>query len=182
MCGRYLFFDEKNEALRDLIDAAREKMQKEDFEQISLFEVFPGQRAFAIASAKEKMKLVPMLWGYQGKSLVINARSETAFSSPFFAGSGRCVIPCSGYYEWSKQKRKYYFSVDGTAYLGALYRREADGYHFVILTEDACKPMNTIHPRMPVLFTKQDAVKWCRNSNEKEMLCASLRKRNMTQV
>lgn len=157
-------------------------MKNEDFEQISLFEVFPGQRAFTVVSDREKMKLVPMLWGYTGKSLVINARSETAFSNSFFAESGRCVIPCSGYYEWSKQKKKYYFSVDGTAYLGALYRREADGYHFVILTEDACAPMHTVHPRMPVLFTREDAVKWCRNASEKEMLRASLRKRNMVQV
>lgn len=167
------------------MDAARAKMDRKEFEQISLFEVFPGQHCFVFAAGnhKDTLKLTSMLWGYSSRSLVINARSETALDSSFFHSSQPCIIPCSGYYEWSKDRVKYYFTLEkGTCYLAGLCHKEEDGMHFVILTEQAPLPQGGIHPREPVLFGKKNAADWCHGDNLKGMLGASLAERLMKKV
>ena len=47
--------------------------------------------------------IFPMQWGYNARSLLINARVETAAEKPTFREDWirhRCIIPASGYYEW----------------------------------------------------------------------------------
>lgn len=50
-----------------------------------------------------KRAVYPMKWGYSGKTLLINARSETAAGKPTFRedwARHRCIVPASWYYEW----------------------------------------------------------------------------------
>lgn len=68
-----------------------------------------------IADRNEKeISLTEALWGFQeefdsGKKLLINARSETADTRPVFSyamRSRRCVIPVSGFCEYTQDKEK----------------------------------------------------------------------------
>lgn len=187
MCGRYLFFDDRNEKIRELIEAAEEQLPEKEFRELSFFEVFPDQKILAgiYDHRKEKFITAVMTWGYRaGRKLIINARSETAETSAFFSGSHRAVIPACGYYEWSKNPRqKYYFTAEKRPiYLACLCRREQDGLRAVILTEDAGEPESRIHDRQPVLFTLEDSRRWCAGEDYKRMLSASLDKRIMEKV
>ena len=169
MCGRYLFYDDKNETLKRLIEAAREKLPAARFAQVSLYEVFPGQSAFAgIYDPRRGFRTEVMQWGYPSASGrgVINARSETAFSASFFAGSGRCAVPACGYYEWSASpRRKYYFTTKNPpVYLAGLCKPFSSGSHFVILTQEASGEQRRIHTRMPLVLDAAAAHDWCRGA------------------
>ena len=179
MCGRYVFYDEKNRRIADLIDKARARYGEEEFSRISMNEVCPGSTAFAgiYIPSRNMHVLRPMKWGYPraSGSPVINARSETAFSSRFFAGSIPCVLPASSYYEWSKETHaRYAFrTADECMYLGGLARQFADGWHFVILTEEAKGEARTIHDRQPLVFSYEDAKKWCASVHPTSLYASS---------
>ena len=181
MCGRYLFLTEKNEKLKELAEAAKRAMGDAEFSKISLFEVFPGSLAFAGIYSPKAGRTVTrvMRWGFQGKrSLIINARSESCFDSSFFRGCMPCAMPASAYYEWSKDKVKYTFHTeDETFYLAGICRMENDEARFVILTEDANEEVMDIHPRMPVIFSYEDAKKWCACDAPWDLLSLSVKKR-----
>ena len=183
MCGRYVFFDEKNPKLREMIDTARKKLPEQEFEKISLFEVFPSQYCFAgyWNSSRKEVRTTIMKWGYTGfhGNTVINARSETCFESSFFAGSFPCAIPATGYYEWSvNPRRKYEFTIEEQPfYLGGIFHMENKEPHFVILTEEAGEPQRQIHSRQPLLFTYENAKKWCAAKHPASLRCLSVSKR-----
>lgn len=184
MCGRYLFLDGKHERLAKLAELAKAKMPEAKYEEISLFEVFPSANAFVSFQDPDdqKLKTMVMRWGYlkkgSGSGLVINARSETCFSSLFFRGSIPVAVPCSAYYEWSKNPRiKYAFSIEGDMYLGAIARIEEGEWHFVILTENAGMPQYLIHDRQPLVFSYADAKKWSSSKNPTQLYSLSIQKR-----
>ena len=80
----------------------------------------------------------PMKWGFQipGRSLIVNARTETAAEKPTFREAWekrRCIIPASWYFEWehlisnSGQKKtgdKYMIQPNGSSmtWLAGLYQ------------------------------------------------------------
>jgi putative SOS response-associated peptidase YedK len=187
MCGRYVFADGRNQWISGWIEQARKRLSDQDFEQLSLFEVFPGSHVLAMIyyPQKRQMQMAPMHWGYPAKDgrLIINARSETAEQLPFFRDSHRCVIPASGYYEWSANPRvKYYFTIpqEEVLYLAGICRRDQGVLSFVILTENAGMPQASVHPRQPVIFQKKDAASWCSGQDSRILLQHSIQSRTMT--
>lgn len=186
MCGRYVFYDQQNAHLKEMIAQAKERMSEKEFSEISLFEVFPGQKAFAAVYVKEKKApmIKVMKWGYDihGRA-VINARSETCFTSPFFTGSIPCVIPASSYFEWTKTHQKYEFRCqDETIYLGGLAHQENNEWNFVILTEDASGKQADVHFRQPLIFNYEDAKKWCASQHPTSMYERSIQERIQSKV
>ena len=186
MCGRYLFYNDSSSIMYRWIMAAKQQMSEEEFSSLSLHEVFPSQKALIITADTEgKAQLKTAVWGYplNGKN-VINARSETFERSPFFRGSMRCLVPASGYYEWSKSPRLKYFLTgsEQPVYLGGLCRGYEDGLHMVIVTEPAQEPDSLIHDRRPLLFSKDTASFWCREKNIKKALSYSSGERLMRQA
>lgn len=182
MCGRYLFLTERNEKLKELAEAAKQKLPKEKFEKISLFEVYPGCTSFAGMYDPVKKQTVTrtMVWGLRSwdRKTIINARSETCFTSKFFAGAKPCVLPASAYYEWSPNKTRYAFTTDEeTFYLAGLWRNEDGAMHFVILTEAANEETSAIHHRQPVIFTYEKAKAWCASDTPSLLLKDSVEKR-----
>ncbi len=181
MCGRYVFYDQQNAQLKEMIAQAKEKMSAKEFNEISLFEVFPGQKAFAAVydTTKKAVRIKTMRWGYDnhGKA-VINARSETCFTSAFFQDSLPCAIPASSYFEWTKTHQKYEFRCsDETIYLGALAHLEKNEWHFVILTEEAQGGQAEVHSRQPLVFCYEDAKKWCASPHPTSLLIHSIQER-----
>lgn len=165
MCGRYLYFDGHNPIIAGFIDTAKEKLSREVFNQISLFEIFPSANVFA-GIYDDRFHSIIMRWGlHLNKKLVINARSESYKQSAFFHDTKPCVLLCSGYYEWSKMpKEKYYFSLadEKPMYLAGIYRKEQEEFRFAILTEEASGNCALIHHREPVVLTKEKAQAYCK--------------------
>lgn len=186
MCGRYVFYDENNQQLKKIIASAKEKMPEKEFNEISLFEVFPGQKALAAVydAKRAQVRIKVMKWGFvQGTRSVINARSETCFNSLFFADAVPCAVPASAYFEWTADHQKYSFTADNeTIYLGGLAKEHSDGWYFIIITEPASGMQKEIHDRQPLVFTYQDAKKWCASKHPTSLLSHSLQERSSTKV
>lgn len=183
MCGRYIFYDGKNPDILILVRRAEEILPKELFERTARGEVFPGSLCFAGCrkNGAGTLHTEIMRWGIAGfrSGTVINARSETAFSSPFFRGMRTCVLPASGYYEWDSRKTKYLFTADiRTIYLAGLYRIENGEKKFVILTEPAAESLALIHSRQPVVFDRKTAEAWCLSDEPMPLLPYSLQNRS----
>lgn len=183
MCGRYHFYDGNNPVIRKLIDQAKAALPEKEFEEISLFEVFPSQKCFAgyWNPQKKDVRTTVMKWGYSGFNgrQIINARSETCFKSRFFAGSHPCAVPACGYYEWSENPRvKYEFTVEKEPfYLAGIFHKEQNGLHFVILTEEAGEPQRQIHSRQPLLLSYENARKWCASEHPASLRALSIQNR-----
>lgn len=161
MCGRYfLGHDTWDAAFARILQTLRERGEDAKLSG----DIFPGDRAPALADGR----IQAMRWGFApggGGRLIINARSETAEEKPLFRGAGRCLLPASGYYEWSGKEaghERFAFTRPGGAvYMAGLWRRGADGEkRFVILTREATAEAARVHPRMPVLFSGELRRAW----------------------
>ncbi|MCR4950814.1 MAG: SOS response-associated peptidase [Solobacterium sp.] len=188
MCGKYRCLDETNEELRDLAERLKGKLSPAEFDSVSLFEIVPSQKSIAAAmNGKKKICTYTILtWGFPGPKnrLVINARSETAFSSFFFRDSLPCVLPASAYYETDRSTgRKYMFTCsEGTFYLAGLHKVIDGTDRFVILTEEAAFPQSRIHDRQPVIFDYQNAKMWCAAKDPSTFLKYSIQQRAITEI
>lgn len=129
----------------------------------------------------------PMKWGFQipGRSLIVNARTETAAEKPTFREAWekrRCIIPASWYFEWehlisnSGQKKtgdKYMIQPNGSpmTWLAGLYRIEDSLPVFTVLTREPTDELRRIHDRMPLIFPKERIDEWIDpRSNPEELL------------
>ena len=116
--------------------------------------------------------------GFQGKRLLLNARSETASEKKTLAESlrsRRVVLPASGFYEWDREKVKYYFSVEArpVIYLGGLYQWAEGLCRFVILTRAANESMAETHDRMPVILRAEEVRPYLRDRDAAMALLAA---------
>ena len=164
MCGQYLFYDERNGQIRDILKRARAAYPADVYESLAKGRVMPSNRVIAAYYNPRSDSVVTniMRWGYakfDGKGLVINARSETVNTSRFFAGSRHCILPACGYYEFSADHARYLFTTEEeTIYMAGICHREGDEVRFVILTQPSLSP---IHNREPVLVDYENAKRWC---------------------
>lgn len=167
MCGRYtLFSDTEMEDIRDIINEVQRNINGE----IKTGEIFPTDRAPVLIQQQGIITPEAVKWGYPrfgGKGIIINARSETVMGKTMFRKSfecKRCVIPSTGFYEWSHsgKKVKYQFNLPetGSLYMAGLYNDYDGERHFVILTTDANKSMTDIHNRMPVVLGTVEVNQW----------------------
>lgn len=127
-----------------------------------------------------------MRWGFRsGKRLIVNARAEMLiykFGGAF--ANGRCVLNVRGFYEWSAQKQKFYYTSDGgEILLCGLWRNEheyddarlfqpsflddgEDGAdrngarRFTVITTAANASVASVHDRMPLMVSRDNAEDW----------------------
>ena len=183
MCGRYhLKWDADDEHLRLLFDEIEQRYAHNPLlAQMKTGEIFPTN---IVPMLQADGRAVLARWGYpkwDGKGHIINARSETANERPMFKTGKPCLLPASGYYEWtspshSKRKEKVYFTAEhgGSLYLSGLYRmnREHQCPEFVILTRAADTGPDEIHDRMPVMIPWEASEQWCRHKDATRFLQA----------
>ena len=145
------------------------------------YNICPTQSIASVISREGVRHLGPMRWGflphwYKHESdgpLLINARAETIASKPAFreaARSRRCLIPASGFYEWTKDaagnRLPWYISPTKSALLafaGVWQVWEREGQRHVtcaIVTCAANHSMASIHHRMPVVLAAGDWALW----------------------
>ena len=158
MCGRYSLFSAKSNSLIEQI------LRQAGFDE-PLYDIHPTDPAPIIIYSEGKIKAKYAYWGFPSPDdhakPVINSRSETADGKRFFREalrSRRCVIPATGFYEWSREtKLKYLFSGADSdiIYMAGAYNEYGAVKKFVIFTREADEDMSDIHNRMPVLIPKE---------------------------
>lgn len=159
-------------------------------------DVFPGDSyGVTAAGGGESMR-----FGFDfGRSkLTVNARAETAPTTFRYAFSkGRCVVRVNGFYEWTSDKRKYYYTKDGGLLLCGLWREEkktaprqldifgligeasekqtAPQKSFVIVTTAANDSVFDVHGRMPLIVNSARADEWLYDEKfARAHLCAAM--------
>ena len=182
MCGRYRVMDEEtNVEIKKIIDEINRRYYGKEENKMATGEIFPTNIAPVISVDGSK----PMRWGFppvrNGQRVVINARQETATTSPYFRDAmqkRRVVIPTSGFYEWKhdenkKATDKFRFRLPGESilYLAGIYSQFAVEDNRVeerysILTTVANETMLTTcgHNRMPVYVSADEVDLWLRDS------------------
>ena len=182
MCYRYYIAPKSLEMEPLVLEALSSPLLKRLIKEpdqglITSGEVRPTNVAPVIATSRGGEKAVfPMKWGFQipGRSLVINARSETAAIKPTFRDSWaahRCIVPASSYIEWEhfvdesgrkKTGDKYRIRpITGQlTYLCGLYRIEAGLPVFTVLTRDPSDSVRRIHDRMPLILPEDLIAPW----------------------
>ena len=179
MCGRYTVFDDGEiPELQVLLRHARSTGL-----QFATGEVFPSQPAMVIVQQNAAPLVTVMHWGYTGagSKLLINARAETAAHKPTFANDlalRRCVIPTTGFFEWSHdaQKQKYLFTEPASPllYLCGIWRPCPNGGQFTVLTTAANQSMQPYHHRMPVLLPKEAVRPYLQDAQFAQRLIAGI--------
>ena len=142
---------------------------------MSTGEIFPSD----VVPIITKEGPMPAEWGFKrfdGKGLVINARSESADEKQMFKNAfrdtrgGRCVIPTAGFYEWTKdkQKIKYLFELpdEQLLFMAGLYDYYDNDLCMVVLTREANESVAGVHERMPVILTGDQLTLWLTETDE----------------
>ena len=169
MCGRYVAEDDES---IDMGALYRELRMSYPGVKLKSGEIFPTETV-PLLCGNEKIPL-PGVWGFpkfDGKGVIINARSESVAEKYTFRDSflnRRCIVPSTGYYEWSRQKEKFRFNLPGQQmlYMAGIYQSTPDGLRFVILTTAANDSVSPIHHRMPLILTDGMTDAWMANVRE----------------
>lgn len=187
MCGRFTqhYSWREIQELYGLVGAARNLQPH--------YNIAPTETIEVVRRDSEGPALSPMRWGlipYWWKKAVkdlpatFNARAETIADRPMFRDSfakRRCIIPASGYYEWTTTpdgKQPYLISAaDGgvlsVAGLWDRWKNAATGETVVSCTmviTTANEFTRKIHDRMPVLLDRGDIDAWLGGSAGSELL------------
>ena len=168
MCARYMV-DIDIETIREIF---AEIERRYPGVVMSTGEIFPSHMVPILTNEGP----APSTWGfkrYDGKGLVINARAETAAEKPMFRNAflrQRCVVPTSGFFEWTKdkQKIKYLFELpdEQLLYMAGLYDYVDNDLCMVVLTHPANESVSEVHERMPVILTGDQLTLWLNETDE----------------
>ncbi|OPX54518.1 Putative SOS response-associated peptidase YedK [Oceanospirillum multiglobuliferum] len=154
---------------------------------ITSYNMAPRNFVSILRLKDDRLTLDKGYWGYSPTWLKVlehapyAARVESLHEKPMFknALSQRCLIPCSGYYEWmqfSRQKRA--FAVrrpDNRAFLIAgIWTRYPTSEHtfydtFALLTTPSNDALIRISERMPVIIEPDDASHWLGNLSNTDL-------------
>ncbi|KIT16118.1 SOS response-associated peptidase [Jannaschia aquimarina] len=177
MCGRYAL-TLPHEATATLFAAA----PGNDLPEVPRWNVCPTTQIVAVLPGR---RLVSMRWGFiphwydrpAGGPLLINARSETVATKPAFRDairSRRCLIPATGFYEWTKDADGnrlpwYFHRPDGAsiAFAGLWQEWRDLGPTCAIVSTAAGPTMAQIHHREPVMLPEEDWATWLGETDEK---------------
>ncbi|MEM9583514.1 MAG: SOS response-associated peptidase [Pseudomonadota bacterium] len=176
MCGRYAL-TLPHEAMTQMFEATLAN----DLPSLPNYNICPTNQVCTVTSDAGVRHVTSMRWGFiphwykkpSGGPLLINARGETIAEKPAFKAAvreRRCLIPATGFYEWTKDAEEnrlpwYISRTDGApiVFAGVWQRWERDGEAFTtcaIVTTPAGKAMSSIHHREPVTLEAGDYGKW----------------------
>lgn len=172
MCGRFTI-THPNEALAALFDA----VPGNDLPVVPNYNVCPTNPVAVVTSDTGQRRLRAMRWGFipnwykapNDGPLIINARSDTVATKPAFRDAvrtRRCIVPASGFFEWSTgekgEKLPWYFTrLDGLPMaLAGVWQRWGDLDTVAILSTDAGPGMAGLHHREAVVLERQDWPLW----------------------
>ncbi|MDR0621328.1 MAG: SOS response-associated peptidase [Deltaproteobacteria bacterium] len=176
MCGRFYIAPEA--ALEKALDPQTANLLKDLPIKFS-GEIFPTDIVPVFTQAKGRRLAKPMTWGFpgwNGKSVIFNARQETALEKAMFKRSlldRRVAVQTSGFYEWTsvagqKKKVRYLFTWPGEQFLFlAGFWKSYDvasgspiPERFTVLTTEANESMASYHNRMPIVLAEGELDDW----------------------
>ncbi|KAF4325676.1 hypothetical protein G195_000711 [Phytophthora kernoviae 00238/432] len=184
MCGRFTITD----PIEEIMDRYYASIA-EGFEYKPNYNAAPMQFIPTIIGSKDGNRLGALRWGLVPNwakdekigNKMINARAETLTEKPAFKrliSSKRCIIPCSGFYEWKKdgsvkQPMRILMKDDSIFSLAGLYDTwiDPEGKKVstcTIITTEPNRLMADIHDRMPVILRPQDEADWLNKESDKE--------------
>lgn len=140
--------------------------------ELNFGEIRPGCKAPVLIPSPEGTRPELYTWGFRTpKSLVINARAETAAEKPMFRdgiAAQRCVIPSTGFFEWDGDKRKFLFTMPGSAvlYMAGIYAVRGGVSCYCVLTTQANETMREVHDRMPLVLEERFISTWLEEPKE----------------
>jgi putative SOS response-associated peptidase YedK len=172
MCGRFTI-THPNEALAALFDASLGN----DLPEGPNFNVCPTNSVAVVTSNGGFRRLRAMRWGFipawykapNDGPLIINARADTVAAKPAFRAAvreRRCIVPASGFYEWSAgekgEKLPWYFTrADGQPMaLAGLWQRWGEIDTVAIVSTEAGPGMAGLHHREAVVLEPSDWPLW----------------------
>lgn len=177
MCGRFAI-TLPTEAMAQLFSAT----PSNDLPVGENYNVCPTNSVATVTAREGTRQLRPMRWGFiphwykkpGDGPLLINARSETIAEKPAFRAAcreRRCVIPATGFYEWTKDAEGkrfpwYIAPSDGAPILFAGvwqdWGPEGDRISTCAIVTCAAgdHPLSAIHSRMPVTLTPDQIALW----------------------
>ncbi|MFW8593373.1 SOS response-associated peptidase [Cribrihabitans neustonicus] len=182
MCGRFAV-TLPSDAMAQLFAA----QPANDLPKVPQYNVCPTTQVHAVRPGEDSRRLVSMRWGFlphwykteNGGPLLINARAETVAEKPAFRAacrSRRCLVPATGFYEWTKDEQGarlpwYITRRDGApiAFAGIWQSWEARSPEATaggavdtcaIITTAANSTMKAIHHRMPLVLEPEDWPLW----------------------
>ena len=163
MCGRY----ELSGFLKDRMSKQIEKrVEEKGLTDYQTGEVFPGGKCLVFIPKKEgKIDVDVKNWVIPLQSLLINARIETLDRKPFYRSfiNNRCVVIANGFYEWHDKRKFYIHKEDPYIFMPGIF---TDKDEFVILTGASYGDMKKIHERTPLLFDKEEMLRYLRGTQE----------------
>lgn len=138
------------------------------------YNIAPSQRVLVVGSKEEPERVVgAATWGFRPKWLShdrrapINARAETAATTPMFRSAyrqARCLVPADGWYEWQPRgegpKLPYFFRRpdDQVFWFAGLAALNAEGQRTcAIITVGANTAAAEVHSRMPLVLPDDEA-------------------------
>ncbi len=145
------------------------------------YNICPTHPVATVIARNGTRHLGPMRWGFlphwyrreNDGPLLINARAETIAEKPAFREAARvrrCLIPASGFYEWTRDpednRLPWYIwpKAGGVLALAGIWQVwERDDRRFVtcaIVTCIASPELEHIHHRMPVILSEADWPLW----------------------
>ena len=176
MCGRFAITI-PSDAMSQLFDA----QPANDLPDVPNFNVCPTNFIHAVTYNGLGRKLESLRWGFvpnwyrevNGGPLLINARSETIAKKPAFSNASRarrCLIPCSGFYEWSKDlegnKIPWFITRNDNAPMvfGGVWQEWSDEIGIIktcaIVTTASNTKLSRIHHRLPLVLERSNWGLW----------------------
>ncbi|WP_340102864.1 SOS response-associated peptidase [Rhodohalobacter sp. 8-1] len=178
MCGRYTLIENLKD-LEEWFDADRIELD----ELQPSYNVAPSQMVPVVGENEEgRRSILPFQWGFlpfwaDEKDIsysMINARAETLDSKRSYKRNFkryRCLVPASGFYEWSGEKGDkepcYIYPTEEPVFAFAgiynVWQSPDDDETiptFTIVTTDANKKIKELHDRMPAILMKDEWEEW----------------------
>ncbi len=191
MCGRFnIISDPLTRLIMEIVNGELGSVELETRYNIAPTEPIPVllKTAEGAWDLKDMRWWLVPFWSDQPstKYTMFNAKSETlkstqAFREPF--QRRRCIIPASGYYEWSRQgnvKVPYHIAPQdepGFVFAGLWDRWRGDDQVLdscAIVTGDAPENMRDIHARIPIALSREEIFQWLDLESSEETLASVL--------
>jgi putative SOS response-associated peptidase YedK len=193
MCGRFTLFAKPQDIAKQFQVEVTETIEPR-------YNIAPSQSVAVVIPKDTNQALEFMQWGLipswvkdlkSWKANLINARAETVTEKASFKAAFAyrpCLIPTTGFYEWSQDKQPFFFRVEEQSLfaLGGLWEVwQGDNEELLtctIITTQANAEVSPIHGRMPLVIHPDDYERWLSGgvADRQELLGSAAEKLTLT--